>query len=109
MIVYTYQDIQQATDDGEEPIVAFGYFDKTDPTSGAFLFPTKIHVPYNKSKPTPGITVTSLTDHLLKKVEKLTEEVSNLELTVACNHDHGSVLTQHGCATPEQSTCVLKR
>ena len=107
--MYTYKDIQQAIDDGEELIVALDNFDKTDPTSGAFLFPTKIHVPYNKSKPTPGITVTSLTEHLYKKVEKLTEEVANLELTVACNHDHGSVLTQHDCATPEQSTCVLRR
>ena len=107
--MYTYKDIQQAIDDGEEPIVAFDNFDKTDPTSGAFLFPTKIHVPYNKSKPPPSITVTSLTDPLVRKVEKLTEEVSNLELTVACNHDHGSVLTQHDCATPEQSTCVLRR
>ena len=61
MIVYTYKDIQQAFDSGEEPIVAFGYFDKTDPTSGAFLFPNKIHVPYSKSKPTQGITVTPLT------------------------------------------------
>ena len=109
MIVYTYKDIQQAVDGGEDPIMAFAYFDKTDPVSGSFLFPTKLHVPYSKSKPTVGITVTSLTEHLLKKVENLTEEFANLELTVACNHDHGSVLTQHGCATPEQSTCVLRR
>ena len=108
MIVYTYKEISKAVDGGEDPIVAFGYFDKTDPVS-SFLFPTQISVPYNKKKPSAGITITSLVDHMTKKIEQLTEQVANLERAVACNHDHGSGLTQHGCATPQQSTCVLKR
>ena len=105
MIVYTYKEIQKAIDSGEDPIVAFSYFDKTDAAS-SFTFPTKLHVPYNKSKPTPGITVTTLYDHMTKKIEQLTEQVANLELTVACNHDHGSGLTQHGCATPTKHVCA---